>query len=80
MTETKHIPKEVTQYQHTGLFRICETNPAYDVLPGGKPGPGWIFVSNELEIEAATERQKECEKRNPKLTYTIVPVFKEHNN
>lgn len=49
-----------------GFFRVCETNPVYEC--------GWIFVSNELNIEDAIVHKERYEKLFPHLTYTIVPV------
>lgn len=60
--------KEFFTYSGAGLFRVCEKNSIYVC--------GWIFVSNELPIEEAIEKQLWYEKHCPHLSYTIVPIFK----
>lgn len=49
-----------------GVYRVCETNPIYEC--------GWIFVSNELDIDDALDLQAKYEKERPHLTYSIVAL------
>jgi len=49
-----------------GVYRVCEVNTVYEC--------GWIFVSNEVDIDEAIRTQEEFEKRCPHLNYSIVAV------
>lgn len=64
MHEVKQEPK--LKKTTKGVYRVCETNPIYEC--------GWIFVTNELSIEEAIEKQEWWEKNSPHLTYSIVAL------